>query len=153
MAAGMNQSKGNLYPRMKSTGTVGLEELAYLHMSDYLLLIFRIQHTHHSGLDVVDGPQRIRTIWSFYDDEFPLAKDAEPVNGIDVAGKKYSELDFDVASIIDSYNIDFVILDIQNEEEIREIFLRLQNGTTLKAQEKRNAMPGHMRDFVRELTR
>ena len=113
-------------------------------------------YLHNKGndtYDVVDGQQRIRTIWSFYDDEFPLAKDAEPVNGIPVANQKYSELDVDVASIIDSYSIDFVILDTQNEEEISEIFLRLQNGTTLKAQEKRNAMPGHMRDFVRELTK
>lgn len=31
------------------------------------------------------------------------------------------------------------------------MFLRLQNGTTLKAQEKRNAMPGQMRDFVKAL--
>lgn len=31
------------------------------------------------------------------------------------------------------------------------MFLRLQNGTTLKAQERRNAMPGKMREFVREL--
>jgi hypothetical protein len=31
------------------------------------------------------------------------------------------------------------------------MFLRLQNGTSLKAQEKRNAFPGKMRDFVREL--
>lgn len=63
----------------------------------------------------------------------------------DVANKKYSELDMDIATIIDSYNLDFVILDTQNEDEIREMFLRLQNGTTLKAQEKRNAMPGRMR--------
>jgi hypothetical protein len=30
------------------------------------------------------------------------------------------------------------------------MFLRLQNGTSLKAQEKRNAYPGNMRNFVRE---
>jgi hypothetical protein len=35
---------------------------------------------------------------------------------------------------------------------VREMFIRLQNGTTLKAQEKRNAYPGKMRDFVRTLT-
>ena len=102
--------------------------------------------------DVIDGQQRIRTIWSFYDDEFALAKDADPVNGIEVANKKYSELDMDTASIIDGYNIDFVILETKNEDEIREMFLRLQNGTTLKAQEKRNAMPGRMRDFIKGLT-
>ena len=31
------------------------------------------------------------------------------------------------------------------------MFLRLQNGTSLNAQEKRNAMPGKMRDFVKSL--
>lgn len=102
--------------------------------------------------DVIDGQQRIRTIWSFYDDEFALAKDADSVNGIEVANKKYSELDIDISTIIDSYSLDFVILDTQSEDEIREMFLRLQNGTSLKAQEKRNAMPGKMRDFVKELT-
>ena len=52
-------------------------------------------YLHEKGddsYDVIDGQQRIRTIWSFYDDEFALAKDAEPVNGIDVANKRYSEL-------------------------------------------------------------
>ncbi len=34
---------------------------------------------------------------------------------------------------------------------VRDMFLRLQNGTTLKAQEKRNAMPGQMREFVKDV--
>ena len=38
--------------------------------------------------------------------------------------------------------------DAQNDDEIREMFLRLQNGVTLKAQEKRNAMAGKMISFV-----
>ena len=101
--------------------------------------------------DVIDGQQRIRAIWSFYNDEFALAKDADPVNGVPVAGKKYSELPIDISSIVDSYTLDFVILDNPNEDEIREMFLRLQNGTTLKAQEKRNAMPGNMRNFVKKV--
>jgi carbon storage regulator CsrA len=36
-------------------------------------------------------------------------------------------------------------------EEVRKMFLRLQNGTTLKAQEKRNAHSEKMRDFVESL--
>jgi hypothetical protein len=39
------------------------------------------------------------------------------------------------------------------EDEVRDMFLRLQNGTTLKAQEKRNAMPGAMRNFVKDLAK
>ena len=101
--------------------------------------------------DVVDGQQRIRAIWSFYDDEFSLPKDADPVDGYVVANKKYSELDPDVSDIIDSYNLDFVVLE-RSDEEITEMFLRLQNGTSLKAQEKRNAIPSKMRDFVKRIS-
>lgn len=90
------------------------------------------------NFDVVDGQQRIRAIWSFYDNEYALPKDSDPVNGYDVANKYYKDLDPDVSDLIDSYNLDFVILD-KSDEEIREVFLRLQNGTPLKAQEKRNA--------------
>jgi len=57
--------------------------------------------------------------------------------------------------IFDTYSLDVVLVtDAQkpeHEEEIRDMFLRLQNGTTLKAQEKRNARSGNMRDFVKEI--
>jgi hypothetical protein len=42
-------------------------------------------------------------------------------------------------------------LETEDEDEVRDMFLRLQNGSTLKAQEKRNAMIGKMRDFVKEV--
>lgn len=121
-------------------------------LRDYDVPKIYLHEKDNDTYDVIDGQQRIRAIWSYYDDEFALPKDADPVNGYAVANKKYSELDMDVATIIDSYNLDFVILDTKNEDEIREMFLRLQNGTTLKAQEKRNAMAGKMRDFVKKLT-
>jgi len=105
--------------------------------------------------EVIDGQQRLRTIWEFKAGEFGLARDADPVDGISVAGKKYGDLDLDISTIFDAYPVDVVIVDdaVQNDEEdeVREMFLRLQNGTTLKAQEKRNAMPGQMRDFIKEI--
>lgn len=101
--------------------------------------------------DVVDGQQRIRAIFSFLENEFPLPKDSDPVNGVEVANKYYKDLDIDTSNIIDSYNLDFIILDNETEDEIREMFLRLQNGTSLKAQEKRNAIPSKMRDFVKHV--
>lgn len=113
-------------------------------------------YLHKTGkdtFDVIDGQQRLRTIWEFFDDGFALAKDADPVDGIPIAGKKYSELDLDLLDKINSYNLDFVILDDVSDDEIGEMFLRLQNGTTLKAQEKRNAYPGNMRNFVKELAK
>ena len=120
-------------------------------LHDYDIPKIYLHEVEKNKYDVVDGQQRIRAIWSFYDNEYPLPKDADPISGYEVAGKKYSELDFEVSDIIDTYNLDFVILD-KTDEEIREMFLRLQNGTSLKAQEKRNAIPSKMRDFVKTIS-
>ena len=120
-------------------------------LHDYDIPKIYLHEVERGKYDVVDGQQRIRAIWSFFDDEFALAKDADPVNGHIVANKKYSELDPEVLDIINTYNLDLVILDNKNEDEITEMFLRLQNGTSLKAQEKRNAIPSKMRDFVKKV--
>lgn len=103
--------------------------------------------------EVIDGQQRLRAIWEFRAGEYPLPRDADPISGIPCAGKRYSELDMDLSIAFDSYVVDVAIVEdaVQTdaEDEVRDMFLRLQNGTTLKAQEKRNAMPGQMRDFVK----
>src|ERR1019366_1066999 len=97
------------------------------------------------------GQQRIRAIWEFCDGKYGLPKDADEIDGNAIASLKYQELPFDLRIKWDTYNLDVVVMDEADEEETREMFLRLQNGTSLKAQEKRNAMPGHMRDFVKAL--
>lgn len=102
--------------------------------------------------DVVDGQQRLRAIWSFVDGDFALPANAEPVDGLDTAGCKYGTLHDDLRIRFDTYALDVVVLEDTDENEVREMFLRLQNGTSLKAQEKRNAMPGKMREFVKSLT-
>lgn len=102
--------------------------------------------------EVVDGQQRLRAIWSYFDGDFALGSDIEPINGNDVSKLKINELPDDLLSQFQIYNIDVVIMEDSDEDEVREMFLRLQNGTSLKAQEKRNAMPGKMREFVKQLT-
>ncbi|MEQ8330031.1 MAG: DUF262 domain-containing protein [Longimicrobiales bacterium] len=101
--------------------------------------------------DVVDGQQRLRAIWEFFGGGFKLAKDADQIDGWDVAGVAYSELPDELRIRFDTYPLDVVLVEDADEDEVREMFLRLQNGTTLRAQEKRNAYPGAMRDFVRHL--
>jgi len=102
--------------------------------------------------DVVDGQQRLRAIWSFVDGEFRLLKDAESIDGTPVGGCGYDTLPDDLRIRFDQYSLDVVVLEDTDEDEVREMFLRLQNGTSLKAQEKRNALPGKMREFVKSLT-
>lgn len=101
--------------------------------------------------EVVDGQQRLRAIFEYHRDGFTLPDDSEPIKGHKVAGLKYSELPTDVRMEFDNYQLDVSIIQDPAQDEVEEMFLRLQNGTTLKAQEKRNAMPGNMRDLVREI--
>lgn len=101
--------------------------------------------------DVVDGQQRLRAIWEFFDGEFTLPKDADLIDDEPVAGLHYAHLPDDLRMRFDVYALDVVILEESDEDEVREMFLRLQNGTSLKAQEKRNAYTGPMRAFVRQL--
>jgi len=102
--------------------------------------------------DVVDGQQRLRAIWEFFDGGFKLPKDADPIDGESIAGCSYEDLPDELRMKLDVYPLDIVVLEDTDDDEVREMFLRLQNGTSLKSQEKRNAYPGKMRDFVRQLS-
>lgn len=101
--------------------------------------------------DVVDGQQRLRAIWEYFDGVFKLPKNSDPIDENNISGLEYDDLPDELRLKLDVYPLDIIVLDDMDDEEVREMFLRLQNGTTLKAQEKRNAFPGNMRDFVRSL--
>ena len=114
-------------------------------------LYWRVTDLSGPRYDVVDGQQRLRTVWEFCQGKFKLPKDADPVEGHKIAGLTYEMLPHQLRIRFDTYALDIVEIDDADEDEVREMFLRLQNGTSLRAQEKRNAYPGRMRDTVREL--
>ena len=103
--------------------------------------------------DVVDGQQRLLALWGFTAGDYKLPPDLEPVEGMAIAGLGYGDLPDDLRMRFDTYPLDVVLVEAADEDEVREMFLRLQNGTSLKAQERRNAYKGKMRDFVRGLTK
>ncbi len=103
--------------------------------------------------EVVDGQQRLRAIWEFRKGIYKIAKDADPIGGVVIADLSYNDLLEDFKDRFDSYTLDIVELADATQDEVAEMFLRLQNGTTLKAAEKRNALPGNMKLFVRELAK
>lgn len=115
-------------------------------------LYWRKTNSKPDRYDVVDGQQRLRALWSFFNNEFKLPKNSDPIDDENIANCKYEDLPHNLRAKFDTYPLDVVILEETDEDEVREMFLRLQNGTTLKAQEKRNAFPGKMRDFVHELS-
>ncbi len=98
--------------------------------------------------EVVDGQQRIRTIFSFIDptllDDYKATRDEFVIlktHNLDLAGKKFNELDKDYRQLILDYNFSVHTFPIQTDDrEILEIFARMNStGVKLNEQELRNA--------------
>jgi len=103
--------------------------------------------------EAVDGQQRLTAVTEFFNNELSLSKFAKDVGGFSVKGKKFQDLDEDIKDIFESYELTVVTLRDASLEEVEEMFLRLQNGTSLNPAEKRNAMPGGMGNYIRHLAR
>lgn len=115
-------------------------------------LYFRSIDVDGYHYEVVDGQQRLRAISEFLRSEFPLSDDADKVEGLAVGGAKMKELHHLIQMKLQNTQLDVCVLQKgYSDDDIEEIFLRLQNGTPLNAAEKRRALPGNMRTVVEEL--
>ncbi len=103
--------------------------------------------------EVIDGQQRLRAIWGFYNNEYGLGDISNDLPIGDQSGKKYADLSENVKDTLDVYELSIVIIDEADDQEIRDLFSRLQEGKPLTPPERRNAIPGNMRDFIDELSK
>lgn len=103
--------------------------------------------------DVVDGQQRLRTIYDFLLNRFRLPNDSDPINGFIIANKYFNELSLDLQMEFQAINIDIVVLNSEyTSYDIEDMFLRYQNGEPLNAAEKRKAVPGEFKNIVQDLS-
>jgi len=98
--------------------------------------------------EVVDGQQRLATIFEFLDNSLPLSADTAQ----DFGGRYYNDLAPDVSDRFDDYKIDYEEITDAQEGEAEEYFRRLQQGLPLTAAEQLNAVPGNLTKFVRKLS-
>jgi hypothetical protein len=87
--------------------------------------------------DMLDGKQRSYCIERFLDDQFALTDIPEVVdedgNSHDYNGKKYSELDDDAKDIVSSYMLTVYYFEDMTDDQVAEMFFRLNNGKPLSA--------------------
>lgn len=119
-----------------------------------------LRETNSNGFtyEIIDGQQRMRTLWEFFSNEFRLSEEAEKVfvgeKSFEVAECTYDKLPSKVkVERIHKFTLDVVIIQQATEDEIADLFFRLNNGTPLKPAEVRNAMPGAMTKTIRELAK
>lgn len=107
---------------------------------------------------IVDGQQRLAAITDFINDGFALADPRNitsgailpyQVNDIPVwAGKKFSQLNDEDRERLLRHELMVICMREDRPNEVRDLFIRLQSGTPLTAQEKRDAWPGNFSNFV-----
>lgn len=99
---------------------------------------------------IIDGQQRLRAIWDFANNEFPLSDKEYSLP--ELRGKYYKDLPERVREEFRTYNIDLVIVRGFSDEEIRDLFRRINSGIPLNTAEKLNAYPGSIVITVRKLS-
>lgn len=101
---------------------------------------------------IVDGQQRLKTIWKFYDNNLELSeKYSSDIIKENNGAKKYSKLLPEYQDRFDKYTLPTSFLEDYKDEEIRSTFKRLQTGKALTPGEKLNAFPGQIVPIMREL--
>lgn len=96
--------------------------------------------------EVVDGQQRLATIFEFLSGELTLSDESANEFG----GATYSELPADISDKVDDFEIDFDEISDASDADLMEFFQRLQNGLQLNSSEKLNAVPSKLKTFCKK---
>lgn len=108
--------------------------------------------------DIVDGQQRIDSIYDYFEGAFSLLDPSADtdfrfpnfVKNIKCpwAGKRFDELEENLKDEIKNTKVVVYKISSTDENEIRDLFIRLQGGTPLTPQDKRDSWPGNFTEFV-----
>jgi len=108
---------------------------------------------------VIDGQQRLKSIFGFIDGKFPKNNKDFTLSGLkiktDYNGYTFTELDKSDRNLINNYELSLITITKDSDKDIRfEIFERLNTGTVkLNDQEIRNCIyRGSYNDFIKKLS-
>jgi hypothetical protein len=124
----------------------------------YFHIFDREQKRQHGySYAVIDGRQRLETIWEFIDGEFSLSKDFEfqRYPEIKLAGLGYNDIAQSYPKVkifFDSFVLPVIGVETDDEDLIEDMFSRLNEAVPLNAAEKRNALGGGFVKAIRELS-
>ncbi len=136
-------------------------------MRGYAIPLFYFHFISHvaDGLssqsyEIIDGQQRINAIYKFVSNELRLfnpQKDKRTgmpkflcEEECSWGGKTFETLTPEDKDRFLDIQLQIVRIESANDNEIRDLFVRLQSGLPLNAQEKRDAWPGKFSEFVKK---
>jgi len=99
--------------------------------------------------EVADGQQRLNAIWEFIDDAYKTGKLYG--DGGELDHRMFSTLPTAVVERIGNYKLSVTIAYKATNDQIRELFARLQKGDRLTPAELRNSIPSRIGDIIRAM--
>jgi hypothetical protein len=110
-------------------------------------------------LEIIDGQQRITALYEFAEGGFklfdPIRDDAEAKfpaflknQPCPWGGKDFQSLPPELKNRFLTTTLSITKIETNDANEVRDLFVRLQSGLPLNAQETRDAWPGQFTDFV-----
>lgn len=90
----------------------------------------------------IDGKQRMSTVLAFIKDEFALSDKIPAVDGTEIAGKTFTELPEEFQKAINQTTFTVTRFENITDEQIEEMFFRLNNGVALKSIESNRVLLG-----------
>jgi hypothetical protein len=107
---------------------------------------------------IIDGKQRIETIWAFIEGKFCLSTDFEYQDDptLKLSGLSYGDLSKEFPRIkikFDSFVLPIISIQTDDFDLIEDMFSRLNEAVPLNSAEKRNAFGGDMVNEIRTLAK
>jgi hypothetical protein len=93
---------------------------------------FYFRQLDDATFECVDGQQRLAAIWEFFDGNLKLEQRAAKRYG----GATYRQLGEEYSDAFDDFEIDIEEIEDATDDELEELFVRLQLGTPLTTAEK-----------------
>jgi len=121
-------------------------------LSDFDIPKIYLRHAKSIGTfdyEVTDGQQRLKAIWRFLDDKLKLSGMCEANSHLN--GKVFSELAENEKSQIRDYKFITTVVYNATNDEVRELFRRLQLGSRLTPPEIRNSIASALGNTIRAM--
>lgn len=157
----VNKGKFNFnHPLQRKSGIWNRQSMSLLIDSAirmYPIYPALVEETENGKYAVIDGKQRLTIFASYVNNEFALSKKLSPVviDGVtyELAGKRYKKLDEAVKERLNVRELQLYIMRDATEEDIREIFARINSSKGLTNTQRRTTIENEeFRKVVYSLT-
>ena len=98
--------------------------------------------------EVVDGQQRLRSLWNFLEGELALPDDFANIDGTPIGGQKFHDLPRKMRKGFEAFKVIVATIADAREPEISRVFSRMQMGVRLNPAELRNAVQTGLRHAI-----